>query len=83
MAFLLCILLIGCKDGRDEKSAASPAGRCIQRMSGGACVVSVIELLSAPDAFEGRTVSVGLFYPGHGAKVLFPNQDSAEINDLA
>lgn len=83
MAFLLCALLNGCKDGRDEKNVVSPADRCIQHLSGGVCVVSVIELFSAPDAIEGCTVSVALFYPGNGAKVLFASQDSAEISDLA
>ncbi|HEL4244956.1 hypothetical protein I5U23_17390 [Stenotrophomonas maltophilia] len=80
---LLCVLSIGCNRDRHENIAVSPADRCAQRMSGGVCVVSAIELFSTSDAFEGRTISVALFYPGNGAKVLFATHDSAEINDLA
>lgn len=83
MAVVLCGVLIACKGSSHDNVAAAPVDRCAHRMSVGACVVSAVELFSAPDAFEGRSVSVVLFYPGHGAKVLFASRDSAEINDLA
>lgn len=83
MAVVLCGVLIACKGSSHHNVAAAPVDRCAHRMSVGACVVSAVELFSAPDAFEGRSVSVVLFYPGHGAKVLFASHDSAEINDLA
>ena len=83
MAVVLCGVLIACKGSRHDNVAAVSVDRCAHRMSVGACVVSAIELFSAPDAFEGRSVSVVLFYPGYGAKVLFASHDSAEINDLA
>lgn len=83
MAVLLCGVLIACKGSRHDNVAAGAVDRCAHRMSVGACVVSAVELFSAPDAFEGRSVSVVLFYPGHGARVLFASHDSAEINDLA
>ena len=76
-----CILLQGCGGGATQQAVAYDV--CAQRMPDAACEVSAIELLAAPRDFEGRSVSVVLFYPGYDALVVFAHRDAAEVNDLA
>lgn len=89
MKFVIATLLLGVLIGpgctSNKERPRSVIDVCSSRMSGlpAACQVSPTHLLVAAEALENREIGVVLFYPGHGAKVLFTGQEAAEANDLA
>lgn len=45
------------------------------------CSVSAVALLSQPDKFNGREIKVTMYLPGHGATLMFINEEAASVVD--
>ncbi len=45
------------------------------------CRVSFLRLLAAPEDYEGILIRVAGYYPGRGARILFPTHESWNLND--
>lgn len=78
---LMSILFAGCVSDRPEpESAAQPCTNGTAQA--GICRISPVELLLSPHTLQGRVVSVVLYHPGYGARMLFASRDAADANDL-
>lgn len=82
MACVVVCTVTACSRAAD--SSSPPASICAERMGGDrhACLVTPVHLLLMGEALDGRDVEVILYYPGHGAGLLFAGRDAADANDL-
>lgn len=83
---LICFVVIvaSCK-AVDHPSDAKAPDPCAIKTNGApsSCEVSAPHLLASGQDFDGKTVSVTLYYPGYNASLLFSGEESADIHDLS